>query len=913
MINGENCDYYNNINQYNQNFKHNDMNIINNMINMYPENNINQHQKNLNKNIPPKCDFNGNNSKNKNNKKPYINNFKDPNYDYHINYIFNGDKNNIIHNININNNNSGNFKKNKSQPDINTYKNNENFKNSEYYNNKNGNEKEIDDGNLTKTKNSLKNSMAFSNNKFNKKKSKDSKKSNENEIEDILSSTVYNYSLMENSFRQNQNKKLKKEIFNALSALFLFEKNFTEIKNQPLHLLKNQTKYYLISLKWLKTFKKSYNFKIFKFGFEVLTRYMEIDYYSESLYKILDDLYNDTKLGYLKTNPKYNFNENYIMNLIDTNNNDTNVSTLYYTNFAILDKKTYDFLEEIAIIFKQKIINENFSLVGVIGNLSLLLKIGKNDLQIIILENYDDFKEEYIIHFNDYTDREKYFEEIKNSGPKQFLFLHQVDVSKIEKQYLTNINGAFFKNIGLEKVKQNELLISLTTCINPLNNSFTISKYLNTIYNENTKINYPINNEYVNYNDNKKNNIINNESLDNDKKNNVINNEFLNENNYLKNFIGEPPKIGLMNLGNTCYMNSAFQCLANISYIIKNFYFKYLKNELFIGPMSFLTKQFCELLVQLYPKEKEKYMKPIRPINIYQVCGCLNPSFSTGLPNDTKDFLLFLLKRIHTETNTVTNNINIFNSNLNIININDDGYMRNLFNTYFANQNNSYISNIFYWGNRFSSNCQRCHNTTYSYNESIFLIVNLEETRKNILSQRIEFQELKNQYLHSGNSGKFKRFYDEFNNFPISLIDCIKFYNNPKEINTRGQLYCNCCQSSTIFKLQNTFYFLPSIFIIVLNRGKNNCFKVKMEYPAELDISPELIISEKSPRRYELISVITLLGTSGIEGHFIAFCKSPIDNKWYKYNDNIVELAENTDVFNLGNAYVLFYKKIKNK
>ena len=166
MINGENCDYYNNINQYNQNFKHNDMNIINNMINMFPENNINQHQKNLNKNILPKCDFNGNNSKNKNNKKPYINNFKDPNYDYHINYIFNGDKNNI----NINNNNSGNFKKNKSQPDINTYKNNENFKNSEYYNNKNGNEKEIDDGNLKKTKNSLKNSMAFSNNKFNKKK-----------------------------------------------------------------------------------------------------------------------------------------------------------------------------------------------------------------------------------------------------------------------------------------------------------------------------------------------------------------------------------------------------------------------------------------------------------------------------------------------------------------------------------------------------------------------------------------------------------------------------------------------------------------------------------------------------------------------------------------------------------------------
>ena len=31
-----------------------------------------------------------------------------------------------------------------------------------------------------------------------------------------------------------------------------------------------------------------------------------------------------------------------------------------------------------------------------------------------------------------------------------------------------------------------------------------------------------------------------------------------------------------------------------------------------------------------------------------------------------------------------------------------------------------------------------------------------------------------------------------------------------------------------------------------------------------------------------------------MEGHFIAFCKSPFDNKWYQYNDSIVTLIGDT-------------------
>ena len=79
-----------------------------------------------------------------------------------------------------------------------------------------------------------------------------------------------------------------------------------------------------------------------------------------------------------------------------------------------------------------------------------------------------------------------------------------------------------------------------------------------------------------------------------------------------------------------------------------------------------------------------------------------------------------------------------------------------------------------------------------------------------------------------------------------------------------------------------------------------------MNYPPTIDLSKE-IESIKCPTYYELIGVITHLGLSGPNGHFLAFCKNPIDGNWYKYNDDKVSPAENHNIHNEGVAYILFY------
>ena len=50
-----------------------------------------------------------------------------------------------------------------------------------------------------------------------------------------------------------------------------------------------------------------------------------------------------------------------------------------------------------------------------------------------------------------------------------------------------------------------------------------------------------------------------------------------------------------------------------------------------------------------------------------------------------------------------------------------------------------------------------------------------------------------------------------------------------------------------------------------------------------------------------------------MSSHFIANCKSPKDGIWYQYNDEFVTPVTNFNqqIFDLGMAYILFYKKMK--
>jgi len=77
-------------------------------------------------------------------------------------------------------------------------------------------------------------------------------------------------------------------------------------------------------------------------------------------------------------------------------------------------------------------------------------------------------------------------------------------------------------------------------------------------------------------------------------------------------------------------------------------------------------------------------------------------------------------------------------------------------------------------------------------------------------------------------------------------------------------------------------------------------------------MSKSILIFNKGCQ-YELIGVITHIGESGMEGHFIAFCKEYWNNQWLKFNDAVVSSVNNfkSEVIDFAMPYLLFYQKIK--
>ena len=126
------------------------------------------------------------------------------------------------------------------------------------------------------------------------------------------------------------------------------------------------------------------------------------------------------------------------------------------------------------------------------------------------------------------------------------------------------------------------------------------------------------------------------------------------------------------------------------------------------------------------------------------------------------------------------------------------------------------------------------------------------------------------------------------------------------------QMYCFYCKLIRDSSMYTHLTTGPEILIIILNRGHGNQFNVKINFDIYLNLS-NYIELQNTGCQYELIGVITHIGESGKEGHFIAFCKEYWHNQWLKFNDNIVTPVNNykSEVIDFAMPYLLFYQKKK--
>ena len=339
--------------------------------------------------------------------------------------------------------------------------------------------------------------------------------------------------------------------------------------------------------------------------------------------------------------------------------------------------------------------------------------------------------------------------------------------------------------------------------------------------------------------------------------------------------------LGLQNIGATCYMNATIQCLCHVSNLKKYF----LNKELVMNDMKNrtcpLTKEFCDLINNLW-KEDFEGKNYYAPHGFKDIISKMNPLFQGIAANDSKDLIIFLYENIHREINNPQNQNKKNQKATNIPELQE-------FRLDYYPKNSSIIIDTFFFEHQNQIKCLNCQSIKTCYNIYNILIFPLEKVREFMIKR------------YPGNLEK------------VTLENCFENYQENEILNGSNQIYCNVCHQMSDAANINMIYNSPEVLTIILNRGKGIQFDVCFEYPLFLNIDRFIIDQNCKNNNYELICVLSHLGPSGMSGHFIAFCKSPVDGKWYMYNDAQVNEcsdprnSDNTMIENL--PYVLFYQR----
>ena len=460
-------------------------------------------------------------------------------------------------------------------------------------------------------------------------------------------------------------------------------------------------------------------------------------------------------------------------------------------------------------------------------NMTFMINLGKDFYYIIFWNINEQQLGKIIVTFSDESEKYSVLNNLKQLGINNFYASYLEDL--IDEKYVSCGNICF-------------------SCINKTKN-----KSINTTTQNN-----------------------NNNTINNFTNNNMNNNNYT-YNSMINNYNIELLPVGLDNIGLICYMNSALQCLVNIPNL-SNYFLekKYEINE----DNQILSHAYLQIVENVLRKTFEsQVITSYCPIEFRDIAE-INPLFRSAA--DSIDLINYFLATVHKELNHMTDEVILLKYYINNPN-NEKQQKLNKLLTDFTYQNNSIITNIFYFIEKSKISCTKCNAIFYNFQVMNYLIFPLEEIR------RYNFQ-------------KFG-----VNRNCVSLLEGFNYYKRISPM--LGQFYCNNCHlQSTAFQC-NTLYSLPEILIINLNRGRGNIFKVGISFPEILNLTSEVESNIYNCSNYKLIGVITHFGESGTSGHFIAFCFVHEKNKWYKFNDSLVSESSFQEASTNGDTYILYYQR----
>ena len=314
---------------------------------------------------------------------------------------------------------------------------------------------------------------------------------------------------------------------------------------------------------------------------------------------------------------------------------------------------------------------------------------------------------------------------------------------------------------------------------------------------------------------------------------------------------------GLINLGNTCYMNTCLQFLIHCKPFLRRLYQKI--------PTRVLSRDFydlCEL--------QANSTQPNSPFKLKRNFAHKHLLYSNYNQHDSQEFCRLLLDDMSRELNRVISlpkyeELDEKNK--------DKNEILKEFNELFKKREDSIIVDTFYLQIINTFEC-KCGYKTYSF--------------ENLLDIPLIFPE------------KYKE-------KSIELYELIENYFNEEKIN--WNLICPGCNKKNITHIKKSFFsHLPDILIISLQRynmKKNTKNDIPVDFVPNLNLNKFADKELCNFQKYKLINVINHKGNIN-SGHYFSYVN--IKGDWYEFNDNFCGPI-NTMKYVSSTAYVLIYEK----
>ncbi|XP_055607561.1 ubiquitin carboxyl-terminal hydrolase 8 isoform X2 [Uranotaenia lowii] len=329
---------------------------------------------------------------------------------------------------------------------------------------------------------------------------------------------------------------------------------------------------------------------------------------------------------------------------------------------------------------------------------------------------------------------------------------------------------------------------------------------------------------------------------------------------------------GLKNLGNTCYMNSILQCLSNTS-MLREYFLK----EMFRQHLNRSNKtqgRICEEVAAVIEALWTGQYKCIASKNLRYVVGQYEGQFGGIEQQDSHEFLTILMDWLHSDLQTIPIRIDPSVQN---IPASEKALMD------YLKGKESYISQLFYGQIKSTLKCIACGKESATYESFSNLSLELP-----LAANRCHLQ------------------------------DCLEMYFNGERV--AGWHCPNCKQNQDAIKKLDISR-LPSILVVHFKRfyadpeAISTVYRKKQNYVkfplVDFDISKFIAPSEMNRnknlrrRRYHLYGVSNHYGSME-SGHYTAFCRNSMHQKWYKFDDHTVSSLDGSDVCSSA-AYILFY------